>query len=267
MSNRIIISVLMCIISVLQVGASNIFQQADSAYNTRNYKLAISLYEQCLKQGEISDAIYYNLGNAYFKIDDFGKAVINFKRALKENPSNEASRNNLIYLRSKINDQNVAELKGKKGNVSPEEPSFLENIYNSIAKDTHSDSWAVWSAVSFLLLIISIAAYIFLQNVLLRKIGFFGGLLFLIVSIVTLLFSFMAASEYDDKDRAVVTSFSVQLKSEAKENAESVSIPFHRGTEFDILEKFEDVNNDIWFKVRINEENAGWVKINDIEII
>lgn len=260
--------ILLTMVSACLYGFANSsidLQQADSAYIAQNFKKAISLYEKCLSAGTVSSEIYYNLGNSYYKTDDFGKAVLNFNRALKENPSNENARNNLTYLRSKISDLNKAELKGKKGDIEIDEPSFGETIYNSIAKNVHSNTWAVLSVISFILMITSIATYIFVQNVLMRKIGFFGGAGLLIATIIFISFSFVAASEYENSDTVVVTSFKVSLKSDAKDSADNVSIPFHRGTEFEILEKIEDVNNDVWYKVRLNNDVAGWVKINDVE--
>ena len=49
---------------------------ADSAYARQQYQQAIKCYEQLLKDGVNAD-IYYNLGNAYYRVDDFTHAVLN----------------------------------------------------------------------------------------------------------------------------------------------------------------------------------------------
>ena len=88
-----------------------------------------------------------------------------------------------------------------------------------------------------------------------------------VATIILMVFSFMSANYYKSQNRVVITTFSVSLKSESKEASEDVSIPFHKGTEFKVLEKYEDVNNETWYKVRLNNDVVGWIKQNDVEVI
>ena len=255
------------ICSATHVLAENYLQEADSAYMSEDYNGAIDSYKKALESGCVSSELYYNLGNAYYKTDDYGNSVVCYNRALKLDPSNNSAKNNLILLRSKVDDLNISELKGKTGNVVVDKPAFFEKIYNSISKDVHSDTWAIWSVIIFLLMLSCIAIYVFVKDVTIRKIGFFGGIVMAIVTIILLVFSFMSADYFKSQNRVVITTFSIPLKSESKENSEDISIPFHKGTEFDVLEKFEDVNNEIWYKVRLNNDEAGWINQKDIEII
>ena len=73
---------------------------ADEAYAAGNYQQAIALYEQILHtQGEAA-AIYYNLGNSYYKSDNIAKAILNYERALLMNPGDGDIRFNLELARS-----------------------------------------------------------------------------------------------------------------------------------------------------------------------
>ena len=260
----------MCIMMICQVTnlfATNYLQKADSAYIVGNFDVAIETYKKALEIGNVSSEVYYNLGNAYYKIEDFGNSVVCYNRALKLDPTNDVAKNNLIILQSKIEDLNKSELKGKNGNVVADKPSFFEKIYYSISKNVHSDTWAICSLIAFLLLLSCIAIYVFIKDVAIRKIGFFGGIVMIVTTMILVVFSFMSANYYKSKDRVVITTFSVSLKSESKEASEDVSIPFHKGTEFEVMEKYEDVNNETWYKVRLNNEIAGWIKQKDVEVI
>jgi tetratricopeptide (TPR) repeat protein len=64
-----------------QSAASGLFQQANQAYQDGNYGEAIILYRQILESGVINGAIYYNLGNAYFKDNQLGQAILSYERA------------------------------------------------------------------------------------------------------------------------------------------------------------------------------------------
>ena len=52
--------------------------QADSAYIEKEYAQACEIYESLLQKGE-SGEIYYNLGNAYFKQNQLGRAILNYE--------------------------------------------------------------------------------------------------------------------------------------------------------------------------------------------
>ena len=74
---NIITSLLFVILSIPSF-ALTLGQQADSAYNAENYPEAISLYKQSIEREGRSDDIYYNLGNAYYRADKPGMAVLNY---------------------------------------------------------------------------------------------------------------------------------------------------------------------------------------------
>lgn len=60
-----ILTFIIMLASVASVYAMSIGQQADSAYNAEDYRLAIELYNKSLAEEGRSSEIYYNLGNAY----------------------------------------------------------------------------------------------------------------------------------------------------------------------------------------------------------
>ena len=78
--------------------------QADSAYINKDYAQAIEIYESLLQDGE-SGEIYYNLGNAYFKQDELGRAILNYERALLLQPGNADVSANLDIARAKTIDK------------------------------------------------------------------------------------------------------------------------------------------------------------------
>jgi tetratricopeptide (TPR) repeat protein len=67
--------------SEAQSAASGLFQQANQAYQDGKYGEAITLYRQILESGVTNGAIYYNLGNAYFKDNQLGQAILSYERA------------------------------------------------------------------------------------------------------------------------------------------------------------------------------------------
>jgi tetratricopeptide (TPR) repeat protein len=58
------------------------FAKANQAYAQGHFKEAISGYESLIRAGQWSANIFYDLGNSYFRTGDFGRAILNYERAL-----------------------------------------------------------------------------------------------------------------------------------------------------------------------------------------
>jgi len=88
-----------------QTDASQIFKEANEYYAKKDYSAAIEKYEQLINQGNISANIYYNLANAYYRNNNIGKAILNYKRAKKLDPSDYDINFNLQLAQLKIVDK------------------------------------------------------------------------------------------------------------------------------------------------------------------
>jgi tetratricopeptide (TPR) repeat protein len=90
--------------------ANAAFQQANAAGTPETarplYDRAILLYEKLIDQGGIQNAkLYYNLANAYLLRDDLGRAILNYRRALKLDRSDLNIQKNLAFARSRRTDR------------------------------------------------------------------------------------------------------------------------------------------------------------------
>jgi tetratricopeptide (TPR) repeat protein len=75
------------------------FGEGNRLYADKDYPGAIESYQEVLSGGVESAALYYNLGNAYFKAGDLGYAVLNYLRARRLAPSDENVRHNLEFAK------------------------------------------------------------------------------------------------------------------------------------------------------------------------
>ena len=74
---------------------TDLFQEASTAYDQGQYDLAIQRYEQLIREDVVAPAVFYNLGNAYYRDGHLGPAIANYERALQLNPGYRAARDNL----------------------------------------------------------------------------------------------------------------------------------------------------------------------------
>src|SRR5947199_6568935 len=58
------------------------FAKANQEYAQGHFKEAISGYETLVRAGQWSANVFYDLGNAYFRTGNFGRAILNYERAL-----------------------------------------------------------------------------------------------------------------------------------------------------------------------------------------
>jgi tetratricopeptide (TPR) repeat protein len=62
---------------------NDMFAKANTAFAAGDFKAAIQDYSAVVQSGEWSANLFYDLGNAYFRDSDFGRAILNYERALQ----------------------------------------------------------------------------------------------------------------------------------------------------------------------------------------
>jgi tetratricopeptide (TPR) repeat protein len=92
---RIFLALIFFAHAALADEASTLFQQAGSDYQAGKYAEAAAAYEKILSNGLENWQVHYNLGNAYFKQRQLGKAILHYEKALALNSENEDVRFNL----------------------------------------------------------------------------------------------------------------------------------------------------------------------------
>lgn len=249
--------------------AQSTVADADSAYNAKEYSKAIELYKMTEETEGTSVSLLFNLGNAYFQEGDYGHAMLSWLRAKRLDPGQKEVNANLRYLRSRVEDSNKAEQKGKRYKVIPDESSFFQNVHTAIAEEKSSDMWAVWGAVLFIIFVAGCAVYIFSHIVIARKIGFFGGMLSLLFSVIFVAFAIAGARAASADDKGVITAFKVTLQTEpGKDSGNDKGGVLTKGTEVQILSEETDAEGSVtWYKVRLNSDYIGWVAAEDLELV
>src|SRR6266480_2103180 len=75
------------------------FAKANQEYAAGNFKSAIAGYEELVRSGQDTPNVFYNLGNAYFRQNSFGHAILNYERALALEPHHPEAQANLRVAR------------------------------------------------------------------------------------------------------------------------------------------------------------------------
>lgn len=257
---QLIISLLVLIAGVYPVSASDIIAQADSAYTRDDYAKAIELYTEAITDEGSSTLLYYNLGNAYYRAGNLGKAIVCYERALRLDPTNDDAKANLEFVNTKITDQ-----AGDNG-------TFISNTFDKIIDYCHSNGWAWIAVISFLLFLGAIALYIFTSVIAVRKTGFFGAIILLVISIVSNIFAYKAAVKANSHNHAIIIEPATILSTSPrvpKDRSEEAML-LHEGTKVEILDSVSTTIDSIatkWYDVKVDNSHRAWINSRAIEKI
>lgn len=256
--NRLIIYIL-CTLFYTTINAQSLATKGDSAYMNKDYHKAITLYEDALKSEGVSAAILYNLGNTYYKAGNNGKAILCYERALMLDPNDNDIITNLNLVRNKLIDKTV------------ENQSLIVKVWNSIINIFDANTWAWITFVFFIILIGLVSCYLFSSKIKIRKLGFFGGIVSLIMFIFTVFISITSAKKSSISNFAIVIEESTMLSTTPhtpiKQSEEALLL--HEGAKVEIIDSVVSSTDsvcNIWYDVMIND-NRAWIKSTSIEKI
>lgn len=223
--------------------------EADKLAQNGNYSDAIDAYEAILSSGNESAGLYYNLGYSYFKSGALGRAILNFERAKRLDPSDADVIANL---------EQAYALTDKMESV---DVPVVERLWRSVMGAFSSDGWAWLFVLFFFLALAGVAAFLFLDSVALRKTGFFSAIAFAILAVISISVSLDKRSESLYCSRAIIMTQSADLSTSPDKNGIRMTV-LHEGTDVTILDSLGD-----WVEVRLRDGNIGWLKLSDIEKI
>ena len=219
-------------------------------YRMGNYDMAISLYGLALSSDNSNADLYYNLGNAYYRTDQIGLAILNYERALRLRPNMSDAKENLALANSKTQDR-----------ITQLPRLFIVRWVDWLCTAVTPHAWRI---VWLVLLAVVAAAAITLrwgQNATLRKAGLTTGIVAAILLLAATLLLFGATSHYNSHNEAIVMEQTITVKSSPEQQSVDKML-LHEGTKVDVLEELSG-----WYKIRIADGTTGWCSSASIERI
>lgn len=227
--------------------SQHITDSAQQAFEHMQYKQAIQYYERILASGQTSARLHYNLGNAYYKDNQLGKAIYQYELAKKLDPRDEDIKVNLKIANSKIIDK----IEGKE--------NFLAGAIKSGIYTMHTPTGWAWLSIGFVLFaLLCLVGFIVSRKLLLKRIFFWLGLIGAIKFIVILVIGFGALHNLNKKSQAIVTSQVVQVLN-APNGSAKAKFSLHEGTRLTVLS-----TNEEWTSIQLANGNEGWIRTREL---
>jgi tetratricopeptide (TPR) repeat protein len=224
--------------------AKTTFEQANDLYREKQYARAAEGYRQLIQKGEKHSAVYYNLGNSYYRMAEYPKAVLYFEKALKLDPGNDRIEHNLKMAYNK----SLSKIESKN--------EFF--VIKYISQFVREFGARTWSIVFLLFLWMSVAASLagFRKppgaGTMYKSLGVLCGL-------VAVLMFFVAKQRFTEQTtyrQAIVLQSGAELKAEPVAASKSKAV-IEAGNKVELLDR--DAN---WYKVELPTGKQGWVDSN-----
>lgn len=253
---RILNIALFCLLyqfSFAQVVASDpadVFKAANDAYGKGEYETAIQNYKSILDQGYESYKVYYNLGNAYYKLGEVGPSILYYEKALKLEPDNADAQFNLKLANLKVTDR-----------IDPLREAFVVQWIKRLLTSRSANGWTrlaitfIWVAFAFGVLLI------FVGNIIVKRVSLLAAVASLILAFAFVLASLWQINYQKKSTDGIIMVTNTYVKSAPSETSVDLFI-LREGVKVRLLDK-----SDKWQQVKIVDQEGdkvGWIPVGDV---
>lgn len=226
-----------------QAPVSPLFEEGNTAYNNGDFFKAVTLYEQTLLTGKHSASLYFNLGNAYYRLNKVAESIYNYEKARQLDPENEDFKVNSAFAQNMTIDA-----------IEPLPESQLSQVQNSLYALASASIWSKIVVLLVWLFAIFFSIYLLNKTIKLKRLFFVLSLISLILFLSSFTIKFFANAEQENKKYAIIFSNEINIWSEPNLRAE-IQFTLHEGTKVELLDSLDE-----WEKIRIANGSEGWIK-------
>ncbi|HYJ05012.1 MAG TPA: tetratricopeptide repeat protein [Chthoniobacterales bacterium] len=235
-----VVALLFVSAATLQAADDATFAKANQAYSEGRFQEAVDGYQGFVEAGRWNANLFYNLGNAWFRVGDFGKAILNYERARALDPHHpEASAN----LRLARDEARALELR-KNG----------MELYVAMATPTQ---YAVAAAIAFWFVLFGVTRLFFSPR---RSAGRLAMIAFATAGCVLFIFAlYTLENGAQGRALAIVTGKDIEARVATADSASSV-LTLPPGSEIKVLSERGE-----WVYAALPNEQRGWIPARAVE--
>lgn len=223
------------------------FDKATTLYQKGDYTQAAAVYSSIFKSGKESSALYYNLGNTYYKLNNVPESIYYYEKALQLDPENADAKNNLIFANQM-----------KVDAITPLPKTWVRQLSDGIVGLFSAHTWAVLSIIGVFAFVLSFLLYYFVERTALKRTFFSLMLVFLFFAVGSYTLAHFCHKQVSQTQYAILFDKTVRVFSDANAYSSEV-MQLHEGTKVEIIEDAKD-----WVKIRLVNGKTGWTKVSSL---
>lgn len=221
---------------------------AAEKYKSGAYEEAETAYYRILNNNVESPELYYNLGNAHYKQQEWAASIWAYKSGLRLAPDSEDLQYNLRVAEKQLVDD-----------ITPLPTFFLTSWWHGFVSLLSPTMWAIGA-----ILCMWIGGYCMWQFLLKQpsqRSSFATGMVLVFGFAVLMCAAGFGSHSLASQQEVVVYASTTHIKSEPNTRS-STLFSLHEGTAAQILSTESN-----WFEIRIADGNVGWVPAGDVKVV
>lgn len=234
--------------SVVAQNTEELFKSANEFYKNNQLEKAIEQYKKIEDLGLVSSELFYNLGNAYYKLNKVGPSIYYYEKALLLNPLNEDVQNNLVFAKRLALD-NIEELP----------KTVFQKININILQKLSYNQWAIVAVVFSFLGSILFLFFYFASTPSKKRFYFITSALSFILLIFTFFITYNQYTFAQNNKVAIIFAEKTEVRNAPTLNSEEV-FTLHEGTKVIVLDALDN-----WKKIKIADGKLGWIIAEEVK--
>src|SRR5690606_3968445 len=144
---------------------NSLLSKGSRLYAEGDYQGVAAVYETLVNEGYVEVAVFYNLGNAHFKLNNLGSSILYYEKARKLDPSDPDIRKNLAFVNLGITDR-----------IQPLPEFFIDSWWRALVFSASLTAWSVMAVVCWLIAFGLLIGYLYAWKPQVKRTTFYGGL-------------------------------------------------------------------------------------------
>lgn len=241
--------ILLFLVSFSNLAQNNaLFEQGKERYKEEKYQDAINSWSKILETGTHSASLYFNLGNANYKLNNIGPSIYYYEKALQLAPLDKEIKTNLAFAENARIDA-----------IEPLPKTIFAKWYASAASLLTYNGWAILSVVFSMLFVFLFLVYYFATSERKKRLLFVGALFSALFLIASLVMAFQLSKDSLKDAPAIIFAETVQVKS-GPTLGSSDAFTLHEGTKVQVLE-----SEDNWVRIQLVDGKDGWIPTTELK--
>ena len=218
------------------------FAKANQDYSEGHFQEAVDGYQNLVNAGQRNANLFYNLGNAWFRLRNFGEAILNYERALALDPHHPEAAANLALVRDE-----ARALELQRGRL------------DRYVEAGTSTQYSMAASIAFWIVVLGAARLYFSRR---RSAALISLIVLSIVVLAGAVFA-LYSLETGRKGRAlaIVTGKKIEARLATADNANSV-LALPPGSEIKVLSQRGD-----WLYAALPNDLRGWIPATGAQLV
>ena len=225
----------------------SLWNNANALYAEAQYERALEGYLEIEQSGTESFDLYYNMGNTYYKMQQYAYAILYYEKALRLDPDHADALHNLTIVREQCIDR-----------IEPIPQFFVTQWIRESYKKLPPGTWSVFSLVLLALSLTFVLLFVYAGSIRLRKASFVLAVVVFFLAVTSGIFARQSKKEATREDIAIIKSAVSSVKSAPGAQGKDILV-LHEGTKVRVLEEAGE-----WVRIELEDGRQGWLLLHEI---